>query len=1051
MLYFYRSNSQEYLLEQFQEIFASKQEDLLLADFVIIRNYGIKNWIQKKFVQNLGISANLVFLFPNEFLQKLMLSQLATNKVLLHKQEWDWKVLEVLLQVIQENNEFSRYLSQNHREEIYQLAKHLADIFQEYALFYPNIFTQKVQSPEYTLQKRIWEEIFFSQGYRHIFSLIEKELTKNTAFNKMPGRVFLFGISYLPEIYLATLSKLAEQIDIHFFYKTSTKEYFGGLLHPKSTAKKKIQLQESDLAQLHYQQGHSLLGFARKESEFQYFLLKYDWDNSLLKEKYFQPEMTTLLGKLQRSMFQLSNNQEDQNWQINNEQSITVQQCHNLKREVEELHRYILQILEQNLDLQPEDILVKTPAIDTYTPYIEEVFSHSENPIPYSISDNLIEHPEWFQNFLKLPNILKDNYFKKEIFELLECPEVLKKFCIEKKHLPKLQIFFAQANLYWGKDLTQIQKLEPFQKENFSWSQAKEKILNACILEQEITIEGQFYEIIGNFFLFLQTVFQILDLQDGLLRPQNLTQWVKSIAFILEELFEFSDEQKSLVLQIQSTLEVPLQLFQSKQLLHFEIIFAHFKDVGNQFFQQKKQGNFLKNGVNFCNIQPMRNIPFGVICFLGLDDKSFPRARPNSSLNLLNILQKENLLDFRKKINLTNTKNEDFYIFWEAILSAKKFFYISFVGWDLEGKSLLPSLALSIFLQFFCKKLQIKTYEELPFFHRHYLYMFDSRYFQKNSHYKNYSQYYYELAKIKNTKTSSNKKEENIFFHNQHPNKNLPVEEFYSFFQSPINYFVEKNLGVHFFEKTNKSAKYELYHLDGLQKYSLSKEWYKKKKEKKSNEQIMADFLFNYKTPPPQIFQKYWQQQLLFLENWHAKIDSYTKSKKVAYFSYSQTINDIVIFGGNNLWDERLNIQIEPSQWNNKKKQKLWLQHLFLCNTIPKEKPISYWIGKNSLEKACVYKIGFVPEAKNWLQKFIEFYCKGIKEPLAFHSKTFDIPFAQKIKISDLAPNSSYQEKEQYYWNLCFSNQSEEFFTEQIKYFCETVIQPVDDFLIEEV
>ena len=97
----------------------------------------------------------------------------------------------------------------------------------------------------------------------------------------------------------------------------------------------------------------------------------------------------------------------------------------------------------------------------------------------------------------------------------------------------------------------------------------------------------------------------------------------------------------------------------------------------------------------------MRNLPFAVICFLGLDDTAFPRKQENSNLNLLSVLQKKKKLDFRKRINLSNVKSEDLYIFWESILSAKNFFYLSFVGWDAEGKAVLPSLAVKILLQFF--------------------------------------------------------------------------------------------------------------------------------------------------------------------------------------------------------------------------------------------------------------------------------------------------------------------------------------------------------------
>ena len=73
--------------------------------------------------------------------------------------------------------------------------------------------------------------------------------------------------------------------------------------------------------------------------------------------------------------------------------SVRVHSCHSPMREIEVLHDQLLHMFEQDPDLIPKDILVMTPDIETYAPYIQAVFdinSDEEKRIPFSIADQSI-------------------------------------------------------------------------------------------------------------------------------------------------------------------------------------------------------------------------------------------------------------------------------------------------------------------------------------------------------------------------------------------------------------------------------------------------------------------------------------------------------------------------------------------------------------------------------------------------------------------------------------------------------------------------------------
>jgi exodeoxyribonuclease V gamma subunit len=87
---------------------------------------------------------------------------------------------------------------------------------------------------------------------------------------------------------------------------------------------------------------------------------------------------------------------------------------------------------------------------------------------------------------------------------------------------------------------------------------------------------------------------------------------------------------------------------------------------------------FLLGGVTFCNMVPMRAIPFRVVCLLGLNDTDFPRRRQPPGFDL--IARHPRPGDRSRRL-------DDRYLFLEALLSARDVFYISYLGNDVRDNS----------------------------------------------------------------------------------------------------------------------------------------------------------------------------------------------------------------------------------------------------------------------------------------------------------------------------------------------------------------------------
>ena len=101
--------------------------------------------------------------------------------------------------------------------------------------------------------------------------------------------------------------------------------------------------------------------------------------------------------------------------------------------------------------------------------------------------------------------------------------------------------------------------------------------------------------------------------------------------------------------------------------------------------EEKAHGAFLSGGVTVCAMLPMRSIPFRVICMVGMSDGAYPRRDIEAGFNLMKKAYRP---------GDRSRRNDDRYIFLEALVSARDVFYISYVGRSLQDNTDLPPSVL---------------------------------------------------------------------------------------------------------------------------------------------------------------------------------------------------------------------------------------------------------------------------------------------------------------------------------------------------------------------
>ena len=101
----------------------------------------------------------------------------------------------------------------------------------------------------------------------------------------------------------------------------------------------------------------------------------------------------------------------------------------------------------------------------------------------------------------------------------------------------------------------------------------------------------------------------------------------------------------------------------------------------------KLNQRFQAGGVTFCTLMPMRAIPFEVVCLLGMNDGEYPRRSMRSDFDLMG-------LPGTARPGDRSRRDDDRQLMLEALLSARRLFYVSWCGRSVRDNSEQPPSVL---------------------------------------------------------------------------------------------------------------------------------------------------------------------------------------------------------------------------------------------------------------------------------------------------------------------------------------------------------------------
>ncbi|RNC72336.1 MAG: exodeoxyribonuclease V subunit gamma [Desulfuromonadales bacterium] len=715
----YTGNRMETLVNRLAAVVAVPLRSPLERETIVVQSGGMERWVAMELARRFGVWANADYPFPNAMVWGIFRAVVpelppGPDASPFAPEVLRWRIVGLLSSLAGQGPfaPLRGYLADDGDGlKLFQLAGTIADTFDQYSLFRPDMLLAWERGEGTEWQAILWRELAAGSPGLHRAALL-KAFRRGIARGavdtaRLPARISLVGIPALPPFHLEVLAGIAPWMEVNLFLLNPCREYWGKIVSERERARLERRVWNGAELDGYFETGNPLLASLGKMGRDFFECLLSGCADALLAEEFADVPEESLLAAIQADILLLRDRETtgEPTAVDSRDGSLRLHSCHTPLREVEVLHDAILALFADDPTLTPRDILVMTPDIEAYAPYISAVFGSPEAPdlkIPYSIADrSLRREGNIAEALLAILRLATSRTTAADLLDLLAMPPVARRFGFGERELETAGGWVRDAAIRWGIDAPDRQEhgVPPF-AEN-SWRSGLDRLLLGYAMAGERDgrffggilpldrVEGGDALVLGRFLAFAEGLFARLR---ELRHPRPLGDWVTLLRELLAE-FTVPDgageRERATVGEVFDQLDAARLLAQFAGEVRLEPVRAWLDE---QLSDAGRGLGFLSGGVTFCAMLPMRSIPFRVIALLGMNDGVFPRRNPPPGFNLVARSPRPGDRSLR---------DEDRYLFLEAILSARQRFHISYVGQGVrDGGELPPSVLVSELLDY---------------------------------------------------------------------------------------------------------------------------------------------------------------------------------------------------------------------------------------------------------------------------------------------------------------------------------------------------------------
>src|SRR3954454_5306741 len=602
------------------------------------------------------------------------------------------------------------------RARRFSAVRHLAALFDRYALHRPEMVRAWARGEDGGVpadgvwQAELWRRLQARIGVPDQAERVEgacARLREEPGIVDLPARLSLFGLTRLPAGHLNVLRALAVGRDVHVF-----------MLHPspalwERVAERRISIvrrREDPTAAL--PANRLLASWGQDSREMQLVLGASDFVDH---HHAVEHKAGTLLAHLQADVradrwpagAPLPGANDERPLLDAHDRSVQVHACHGRARQVEVLRDAILHLLDEDPTLEPRDVIVMCPDIETFAPLIQATFGAGEvfedddelEALPADVrppdlrvrlADRALRQTNPVLGVIgRLLDLVDERLTASQVLGFADQEPMRRRFGLDDNSHARIEDGVPASGIRWGLDAAHRKPSLLVSLVSGTWRAGVDLLLVGVTMTEEeqrlfndvlplddvdsgaIDVAGRFAELVDR----LQRAL------DGLSTPKTINAWAAAIAGAADALTTTSERDAWQRAELDRILgDVADEAAGSESAT--SLVPAEIRALLSERLKGRPtRANFRTGHLTICTLMPMRSVPHRVVCLLGMDDGVFPRKSPRDGDDLM-------LAD--PHVGDRDARTEDRQLLLDALLAATDQLIVTSTGNDERTNLVRP-------------------------------------------------------------------------------------------------------------------------------------------------------------------------------------------------------------------------------------------------------------------------------------------------------------------------------------------------------------------------
>jgi exodeoxyribonuclease V gamma subunit len=730
VLHVHRAERADGLVDALRDVLATPPDDPFAPEVIAVPTRGMERWLTQRLSSRLGatagradgVCANVDFPAPRRLVTDAVAvaSGVAPDADPWLPERAVWPLLEVVDGCLDEPwlGVLRRHLTDDdavlRRARRFSTVRHLADLFDRYALHRPAMVRSWAAGEDDRWQAELWRRLRARIGTPGPAERVEAACARLVAEPELldlPQRLSLFGLTRLPAGHLAVLRALAAGRDVHLM-----------LLHPSPALWSKlagrppvVRREDDDTGQL---AGNRLLAsWGQDAREMQLVLAGAEHADH---HHAVEHPAGSLLALVQRDVREdvappgppLRRGDADERVPLDpHDRSLQVHACHGRARQVEVVRDAILHLLEEDPTLEPRDVIVMCPDIETFAPLIHATFGAGEvsdeedddelDTLPHDVrppdlrvrlADRSLRQTNPVLGVVAtLIDLAEQRLTASQVLDLADREPVRRRFALDDDDLVRIDDWVAASGIRWGLD---AEHREPFKLSALdagTWRFGLDRVLVGVTMTEDAQrlyehvlplddVESGAIDLAGRFAELVDRLGAALDALGG---PKTIDAWAEAIAGAADALTATGTRdvwQRAELQRILDDVVGEAHVAGSPETTTLTLPEIRALLAG-RLQGRPTRANFRTGHLTICTLMPMRSVPHRVVCLLGLDDALFPRKSPRDGDDLM--------LD-DPHVGDRDARSEDRQLLLDALLAARDRLIVTYTGNDERTNTVMP-------------------------------------------------------------------------------------------------------------------------------------------------------------------------------------------------------------------------------------------------------------------------------------------------------------------------------------------------------------------------